>query len=215
MKNFFLILLSLSITMQIFAQEDNLRDRLNPSTLNAFTTTIGQLSKNKIISGNFDQKKYISRLNRTLNSSGNFIIAIELGMVWETLQPFPSALTMGNDFLIQSRPGAQKTVISAQGNETFIRLAEALSSVFSGNISGLLKNFEVDFSGNAADWTLWLQPRDKTVAAFAEKITMKGDTVIRSILIQEQNNDTVTYVLSNHRFPLELNKDELSFFTLP
>ena len=215
MKHFSLVLLFFFFIMTIWAQEDIARYRLNASSMNAFTATIGQLSDNKIVVGNFDQEKFLSRHNRRLKSSGNFIIASGRGMVWETLLPFPSVMTLGNDYLIQSRPGVQGTVLSAQGNETFIRLAEVISSIFSGNTRGLLDNFEVYFSGNTADWTLWLLPRDRTMAAFAERITMKGDTVIRSILIHEQNNDTISYVLSNHRFPLELTENEISFFTLP
>jgi outer membrane lipoprotein-sorting protein len=214
MKHFVPVLLFFFLS-GLGAQEDITRYRLNASSMDAFTETVGQLSKNKIVVGNFDQEKFLSRHNRSLKSSGNFIIASELGMVWETLKPFPSVMTMGNDYLIQSRPGGQGTVLSAQGNETFISFAEAISSVFSGNTQGLLNNFEVYFLGNTADWTLWLLPKSRAIAAFAERITMKGDTVIRSILIYEQNNDTVSYVLSNHRFPSELTENEKSFFTLP
>jgi hypothetical protein len=215
MKRFIFVLLFFLAVMTIPAQVDIERYRLNASSLDSFTATIGQLSKNKIVAGNFNQEKFLNRHNRYLKSSGNFIIASEKGMVWETLKPFPSTMTLGNDYLIQGRPGGQASVISAQGNETFIRFAEAMSSVFSGNTRGLLDNFEVYFIGSTADWTLWLLPKDRTVAAFVERITMKGDTVIRSILIYEQNNDTVSYVLSNHRFPMELTNNEASFFTLP
>ena len=215
MKHFISVLLFFFIGMAIWAQDDIVRRRLNASSMDTFMATIGQLSNNQIVTGNFAQEKFLSRQNRRLRSSGNFIIASELGMVWETLHPFPSSMTLGNDYIIQSRPGQQGTVLSAQGNETFIRLAEAISSVFSGNTQGLLNNFEVYFSGNANDWTMWLEPRDRTVAAFAERITMKGDSVIRSIIIYEQNNDTISYVLSNHRFPLRLTENETNFFKLP
>ena len=188
---------------------------LKPETMAAFNATSERLAEHPIVKGNFEQEKLLSRLKRSLKSSGNFIIAVELGMVWDTLKPFPSTMALGKDYLVQSRPGGQKTVLSAEGNETFIRLAEVISSVFSGNTQRLLDNFEVYYSGSVSGWELGLLPRDRAIASFAVRITMKGDTAIRHILINEQNGDSITYVLSNQSYPSELASHEKSFFTIP
>jgi hypothetical protein len=197
------------------AQDDIFRHPLGPQTTAAFTTTCSRLAEHPFIRGNFEQEKTLNRLNRSLKSSGNFIIAASLGMVWDTVKPFPSALTLGKDYLIQSRPGGQKIVMNAQGNETFIQMAGILSSLFLGNARGLLDNFEVYFSGGAAAWELGLIPRDKVINTVAERIIMKGDAVIKSIHIFEQNGDSIQYTLSNHSFPAELGVHEQAFFTLP
>ena len=195
--------------------QDVFRYPLGPQTEEAFRTTCSRLAQHKFIKGNFEQEKTISRLDRALKSSGNFIIASELGMVWDTVKPFPSTLTLGRDFMIQSRPGGQKTVLNAQGNETFLRMAEVISAAFSGNTKGLLDNFEIYYSDGTAAWELGLSPVDKTINSFAEKIIMKGDAAIRSIQIYEQNGDTIKYILSNHRYPAELNVEEKSLFSVP
>jgi hypothetical protein len=197
------------------SQEEIFRRPLEPQTMDAFKTTCSRLSEHVFVRGNFEQEKTISRLNRSLKSSGNFIIAGGLGMVWDTVKPFPSTLTLGKDYIIQSRQGGQKTVLNAQGNETFLRMAEVISAVFSGNSRGLLDNFKIYYSGGASAWELGLIPQNNAIGAFAEKIIMKGDTAIRSILIYEQNGDTVLYILSNHSYPAELNVNEKSFFVLP
>jgi outer membrane lipoprotein-sorting protein len=193
------------------------RHPLEPQTTDAFRATCSLLSEHPFIQGNFEQVKTINRLKRSLKSSGNFIISADQGMVWDTVKPFPSTLTLGRDFMIQSRPGGQKTVLSAQGNETFLSMADILSTIFSGNAQGLIDNFEVYYSGNGdnAAWELGLTPLDKTVSSFAEKIVMKGDTAIKSIHIYEQNGDSIQYILSNHRYPAELNAREKAFFSYP
>jgi len=196
-------------------QEEIFNHPLESKTMDSFKTTCSRLAEHPVVRGNFEQEKTISRLNRSLKSSGNFIIAAGLGMVWDTVKPFPSTLTLGKDYLIQSRPGGQKTVLSAQGNETFIRMAEVIGAVFSGNSQGLLDNFDVYYSGSAAAWELGLNPRNNAIGAFAEKIIMKGGSAIRSILIYEQNGDTVQYILSNHNYPAELNANEKVLFALP
>jgi hypothetical protein len=200
---------------RVYTQDDIFRHPLEPQTRAAFTSACSGLAEHPFIRGNFEQEKTLSRLNRSLKSSGNFIIAASLGMVWDTVMPFPSTLTLGRDYLIQSRPGGQRTVMNAQGNETFIRLAGIMSAVFSGNALELLDNFEVFFSGRAVVWELGLIPRDKAINTVAERMIIRGDAVIRSIQIFEQNGDSIQYVMSNHSFPAELSVHEQAFFTLP
>jgi hypothetical protein len=197
------------------AEEDIFRYPLGPQTTDAFRITCAHLAEHPFVRGAFEQEKTLSRLNRSLLSSGNFIIATELGMVWDTAKPFPSTLTLAKNYLIQSRPGGQKTVLSAQGNETFLRMAEIISTVFSGDAQGLLANFNVYFSGGAAGWEMGLTPKEKAVNAIAEMIIMKGDSVIKSIKIFEQNGDSTEYTLSGHNFPAALDIHEKAFFAVP
>ena len=204
-------------------QEEIFSHPLDSKTMDAFNTTCSRLAEHPVVRGEFEQEKTLSRLNRSLKSSGNFIIAEGFGMVWDTVKPFPSTLVLGKDYFIQFRPGGQKTVLSAQGNETFLRMAEVISAVFSGNSQGLLDNFKIYYSGSGdhvgdhvgVAWELGLSPQNNAIGAFAEKIIIKGDDAIRSITIYEQNGDTVRYILSNHSYPAELNINEKSFFALP
>jgi len=197
------------------SQEEIFSRPLEPQTMDAFKTTCSRISEHVFVRGNFEQEKIVGRLKRSLKSSGNFVIAIGLGMVWDTVKPFPSTLTLGKDYIIQFRPGGQKTVLNAQGNETFLSMSEVISAIFSGNSQELMENFNVYYSGGISAWELGLIPKNKAIGAFAEKFIIKGDTAIRSILIYEQNGDTVRYILSNHSYPAELNANEKVFFVLP
>jgi len=199
----------------VWAEEDVFRHPLAPEARNTFDTICANLAKNPVVKGNFVQEKYLSRFGKSLVSSGNFIIAAEQGMVWETLKPFPSTMTMGKNFIMQSRPDGKKSVLSAQGNETFTQMAEVIGSVFSGRSQKLLENFEVYFSGSVSDWGMGLLPRDSVFASFIIKITMSGDSVIRSIRLFEKSGDVITYTLSNHSFSTRLNDHEEAYFSIP
>ena len=217
-RGFIFLSLFLAGAAQAQAQEGEIfRYPLGPQTADAFRTTCSRLAQHKFIRGNFEQEKTLGRLERSLKSSGNFIIAADQGMVWDTVKPFPSTLTLGKDFMIQSRPGGQRTVLSAQGNETFLRMAEVISAVFSGNARGLLDNFEIFYSGgvSGAAWEIGLSPLHKAINSFAERIVMKGDSAIRSIQIYEQNGDSIQYILSNHSYPAELSVHEKALFSYP
>ena len=199
----------------VWAEEDVFRHPLAPQTMISFNATCANLAEKPIMKGNFVQEKYLNRFDRSLLSSGNFIIASEQGMVWETLQPFPSTMILGKDFIMQSRPDGRKSVLSSQGNETFTQMADVISSVFSGQSQGLLENFEIYFFGNVSGWNMGLLPRDSIFASFITRITMNGDSAIRNIRIFEKNGDIITYTLSNHRYPAALNNHEEAFFSIP
>ena len=207
--------------------EEAFNHPLNGNTRPRFDAVCADLAKNPVIKGSFEQTKTIGRLNRSLVSKGDFIIAAELGIVWDTLTPFPSTMTVGRDYILQSTPSGTKTKLDARGNETFLRLADTISAIFTGNSRLLLENFAVYFVESDGSWTIALIPGEKSIRTFAARIVMSGEsariaaragggrtqnTVIRVITLHEQNGDTITYRLSNHSYPEALNAREKSLF---
>ncbi|MDR0624621.1 MAG: outer membrane lipoprotein carrier protein LolA [Treponema sp.] len=186
---------------------------LTSKTRSPFTAACANLAEHPVVKGNFEQTKTISRLNRSLVSRGNFIIAADIGMVWETLSPFPSTMAVGRDFIIQSTHSGARTKIEARGNETFLRLSETISTIFSGNSQKLMENFEIFFLQSGSSWILGLLPSEKSIRSFASRIILNGDSVIRSINLYEQNGDTIRYTLSNHVFSGILGPDEKALFS--
>jgi hypothetical protein len=186
-----------------------------------FIALCGDLAKNPVIKGQFEQTKTINRLKRTLVSQGNFTIAPDLGMIWDTLSPFPSTMAVGKDYLVQSTPSGGKSKMDAKGNETFLRLAETISAIFTGNSRLLLNNFENYFSESGNSWTVGLIPGEKTIRSFAERIVMGGEysangksAVIQSITLYEQNGDIIRYSLSNHYYPGAISADDQTLFSV-
>jgi hypothetical protein len=187
-----------------------------------FNELCAALSGHPFIRGTFSQTKTINRLNRSLVSTGNFIIAADMGMVWETLEPFPSTLTAGRDYLVQSTPSGTKTRLDARGNETFLRFSGVISAVFSGNAQKLRDNFTVYFTGSGGLWTIGLVPTESAIRSFAARIIMSGETspgqtpqreaLIRTVILHEQNGGSIRYTLSGHSFPVSLGADERALF---
>jgi outer membrane lipoprotein-sorting protein len=188
---------------------------LGEETLPRYEETCRVLAEHPVIKGNFIQRKTLSRLNRVLVSEGKFTIHTELGILWDTLSPFPSSIVAGRDFIIQSTPRGGRTKLDAQGNETFLRLSDTISAVFSGNSRRLLEGFDNYFTESKGAWVLGLVPSDKAVRSFAVKIIMTGDRIIKTITLYEQNGDIIRYELSNHTFPGVLSDSEKAFFFVP
>jgi hypothetical protein len=78
---------------------------LSAETLPRYNDVCARLAERPVMTGIFTQKKTLTRINRSLVSGGNFIFDARLGIVWETLKPFPSVMAVGTDYIIQSLPG--------------------------------------------------------------------------------------------------------------
>ncbi|MDR2480189.1 MAG: outer membrane lipoprotein carrier protein LolA [Treponema sp.] len=204
----------------LYAQnQDVFQHPLSAGTIPRYTALCAELAAHPYITGTFEQTKTIARLNRSLTSKGNFIIAAELGMVWDTVSPFPSTMAVGRDFIVQSLPDGSKTKLEAGGSETFVNMAGTLSAVFTGNAAKQSHHFDNYFFENGKVWTIGLVPKDKAIRAFAERIVLSGavgeaGAFVNSIVINEQNGNSVIYRLSGHRFPAGLNDYEKSLFSV-
>jgi outer membrane lipoprotein-sorting protein len=189
---------------------------LSNATRPRFLAICAELSRYPVTKGAFEQQKTIKALNRTLSSSGVFIISAGDGMVWDTRKPFPSIMAVGEDFITQSTPGGTKTRLSAQGNETFVRLAAVIRAVFTGNPQQLLMNFTVFFTESGTTWRLGLVPKDASIKNFAEKIMLNGGgnggMAIQSIVLLQGNGDTLRYTLTKQTFSATLRPEEKALF---
>jgi hypothetical protein len=218
-RNGLAALAALFLSLPSLSAQDVFGRPLDAESLPRYSAVCAELARHPVIKGLFEQTKAIKRFNRSLVSSGNFIIAAELGMVWDTRLPFPSVTAVGRDFIIQSTPRGTKSKIDAGGNETFNSLAATVSAIFTGNAQNLKENFENYFLDDGTTWTLGLIPREKAVAVFAERIILEGDAapgpaLIRSVTLYERSGDIVRYVLSGHSFPAGLSDDEKALFSL-
>ncbi|MDR1142630.1 MAG: outer membrane lipoprotein carrier protein LolA [Spirochaetaceae bacterium] len=187
---------------------------LSRENLARYNAICAILAEHPVVAGIFTQTRTLSRQGRSLVSRGNFIIAAKLGMVWDTQAPFPSTMAVGRDYIIQSTPRGTRTRLEARGNETFLRLSDTISAVFSGDARKLRENFENYFVESGGNWILGLVPTDRAIRNFAARIIMSGDSVIRIIILREQNGDTIRYELADHDFPGALSPHEEALFSL-
>jgi hypothetical protein len=198
----------------LFGQSDEVWSRpLDGQNRTGFYAVCNAMSAHPLVKGDFIQTKTLSRMGRTLVSKGIFIIDAERGMIWDTRSPFPSILAVGRDHLIQIA-GGKKTSLDIAENETFIRISKIMSAVFTGKAGTLTENFEVFFSENAGSWKMGLIPKDGSIRNFAASILMQGDSVLRSVLLREQNGNSVEYDLANHSYPGSLTPSERENFSL-
>ncbi len=182
-------------------------------------SVFSSLTQSKVVSGDFTMEKSIQNIKRPLKSSGKFIFSPE-GILWQTLRPFPSSTAVTKNSIIQTLPDGSKSVTDGSSNEVFKSVAEAVSSVFSGNRAVLEEYFSIsDFSASTDAWNVSLRPKDSTIGSVITRIEIGGsldghetDVSLDSIRIVQGESESTLYTLSNKEYGQELSDEEKAFF---
>ena len=164
-------------------------------------------------SGDFTQIKTLQTNGRKLVSSGKFIFS-QQGILWKTEKPFPSSLILTKDAMVQIAANGKKSVMSGKDNQIFANISETLSSVFSGNVEALKKNFECQLIQESdSDWKIFLAPKDSTIASVMKSMVLAGvEADLSSLEMSEMSDNTIRYEFKNQKYPEELSADEKQIF---
>lgn len=166
--------------------------------------------------GDFTQTKLLQTNGRKLKSNGKYIICNQ-GILWRTEKPVPSSLILTKETMVQISANGNKSVMNGKDNQIFANISETLSSVFSGDVAALKKNFNCDFSNEAdGSWAVSLVPKDSTIASVMKTLVLSGttkpETAMTSLVMTEASGNTITYEFTNQKYPEELSADEKQNF---
>ena len=205
-KHLFLSILILSAGL-LFAE--------NPHTLD---TVCLSLASHKNTVGNFTQTKTLQANGRKLKSTGKYIICQD-GILWQTEKPVPSSLILTKTTMVQIAANGNRSVMNGKDNQVFANISETLSSVFSGDVASLKKNFVCDFAaGSDGNWSVSLTPKDSTIASVMKTLVLSGTydnyAEMKSLVMSESSGNTITYDFTNQKYPEELTKDEKQNFVV-
>lgn len=208
-----IVLAALMILGFAFANDENLYAQSH--TLESVCKSLASKANT---TGDFTQTKTIQTNGRKLKSSGKYIIS-NLGIYWKTEKPFPSSLILTENAMIQISANGTKSVMSGNDNQIFANISGTLSSVFSGNVDELKKNFECKFEEVNGVWKIFLSPKDSTIASVMNSLVLSGNydsssgaAVLASLEMAETSDNTITYEFTNQKYPKELSADEKQIF---
>lgn len=168
--------------------------------------------------GDFTQTKTLQTNGRKLKSTGKYIFSTE-GILWQTEKPVPSSLILTKSAMVQISANGNKSVMSGKDNQIFANISETLSSVFSGDVAALKKNFDCDFTAKEnGEWSVALLPKDSTIASVMKTLVLSGtsklQTEMTSLVMTEASGNTITYDFTNQKYPEELSADEKANFSI-
>ena len=180
------------------------------------TTDIrGRLADTPVLRGSFEQEKQLKGFRHSLQSSGDFLLARDRGVVWNTRKPFASSIVITKQHLLTTTgaDGAQKRVAAA-GSPGVGTAPTLMLALLTGDTVTLAEQFEIKPSELAdGRWQLELLPRTGALKKAFRRIALQGDRNVETIRIEERSGDhTEIRFLDLRDTPAELDIAEAQQF---
>ncbi|RJG02745.1 outer membrane lipoprotein carrier protein LolA [Noviherbaspirillum sedimenti] len=154
------------------------------------------LAKPEILCGRFDQTKHLAGMKKPLLSSGRFCVAAGRGVLWRTLQPFPSTLRLSRDEILQMHGDRVAVRVDARQEPTVRLINNMLFSLLAGDLAQLEKLFEGEGSVQDKQWSVALKARDPGLAKVIAGVSLEGGAFVRQITLHEANGDRTSISFS-------------------
>ncbi len=194
MKNRFLwfITLALAIASGAAYSESRMEDDL-------LTQLAARSQSIQSLEGHFEQQKTIAVLPVPLTSNGRFSFEQGKQVVWETLVPVQSRLTLTpGGISFADAQGEQKTPAQARQAGAEI-VAKIFMGVIAGELGSLQDYFSLSATGMASDWQIQMVPRSTNLSAYITRIELRGGEYTEHLDIVEANGDKTFIVFTTDK----------------
>lgn len=147
------------------------------------------LAKTKSGRATFVEKKYMSMLDRPLESSGELQFTAPDHLEKRTLKPSAERLVVEGGVLVFER-GRQKHTVQLQEYPEIAGFIDSIRGTLAGDRQALERAFKLKLEGPAERWTLSLVPSDAKLANNIHLIRIAGTRDdVRSIEIIQTDGD--------------------------
>lgn len=174
-----------------------------------------RLGNEPVLRGEFVQEKQLQGFKNPLRSKGDFLLARDRGVVWNTRSPFASTLVLTKEkLLVRQADGSTQAMVDQQASPAVGTANALLLALLSGDIDSLSRQFRLRET-MAADgsWRLQLVPRQGALKKIFKRIELQGDRHVRSVRLEEVRGDrTELRFLQLRTAPAQLTADEAKQF---
>jgi hypothetical protein len=122
----------------------------------------------------FTEKKFLSLLDRPVESSGELAFTPPDRLEKKTLKPRPESLVIERDVVTLERAGKRQTLRLSE-NPGVAVLVESIRRTLAGDLSGLTRAYSVGLEGAPARWKLVLRPLDTSLGTLVERVEIAGE----------------------------------------
>ena len=178
-----------------------------------------QLVARELVRGQFTQEKYLAELEQPLRSSGRYVQARDLGLIWRLEQPFASDTVITATSLVQ-RSNGQETLRIDNGSQPGISMATQLFfALLNLDFKPLQSLFQLDWAWHDdGRFDVTLTPSDQTASRFAERILVRGSrnagaNPVEEITIDGAGDRSVIRLQAEPGPPAPLSAEERQLLT--
>ena len=137
----------------------------------------------------FTEVQQLAMLEGPLSSSGELFYDAPDRLEKRTLKPQPESLVLDHAVLT-ARRGHHVQVLELAAYPQVVPFVESIRATLAGDQAALERYFTLDFSGDVAQWTLQLKPKDPAVARSVQSITLSGEReALQRVEIRQGDGD--------------------------
>lgn len=131
------------------------------------------LAKERPGRATFHEKKYLSLLDKPVESSGELLFTPPHTLEMRTVKPRPERVLVDRDRVTLERNG-RKQSIGLRENPAVAVLVESIRGTLAGDLASLTRTYSVGLDGTPERWRLVLRPLQPELASLAERIEIGG-----------------------------------------
>lgn len=182
----------------------------DPAALN---TVLAQLAKHNAVRAGFAQTRSNPALAQPQVSHGTLLFVLGHGMLWQTEQPFRETIALtGSHAARMDAQGKFQPIRDARGVS---QVSQMLQSLLAGKPDDVLRQFDVQASGTAGQWTLHFTPKQSRIARVLGGIELNGDAFLEGIRIDMHDGSATDIRFSDTRDAGVITAAEKSALGLP
>jgi len=154
------------------------------------------LARPKVLCGRFDQSKQLVGLKKPVTSNGRFCVLADKGVLWRSLQPFPTTVKLTRDQIIQMQGERVTLRLDAEREPGVQMIHNVLFALLAGDLGPLEKIFVIEGDVHEKSWKVTLTAREAGLAKVLERIALEGGVFVKGITIRETSGDLTKIVFS-------------------
>lgn len=138
----------------------------------------------------FTERRVVTQLERTLESSGRLSFAAPDSFVRETLKPRRERLEVSGNTLTVTQ-GSRTHTMALDASPEAVAIVEAIRGTLTGNGVTLQRHFNTQVEGDLERWTLELVPRDARMRGQVAQVLVSGrQALLREVKVLMTDGDT-------------------------
>ena len=133
-----------------------------------------KLAQRKPSRATFVEKKYLSLLDKPVESRGELAFTPPGHLEKRTIAPRPERVVVDGDRITLER-GGKRYSMGLHDQPGVAVLVESIRATLAGDLQGLTRTYSANVAGDDAHWKLTLRPLDPAVSSLVERIVIAGE----------------------------------------
>lgn len=149
------------------------------------------------LKGDFKQDKFIKAFEANIISTGHFEYQRNQFINWNTVSPVENQMVMTPKSITSKQSGNELVNLKSEQNPAVKMLSKIFFAVLTAEWQTLNAYFYQTISGDHANWSVALLPKDELLKQNITKVDLVGNDLLREVILHEKNGDTTHIYFSN------------------